>query len=277
MLSLSFTRFHFFSIIIACVVQGLAVVNFGVLSIWVNSTAASLALIYHVTILILNRRRRRTTISNSPVNITKNTQSNNFPRDLKLPGLYPSTTYAPQPPPLSLPPYGSEKPEPNRRPVTIIVVPPPAGNNNNNNTVTESPTDDNNTSKSPPPSGAFYTLTSLSSLIGITIITMMGFGMTVEVSIHGSKSLLPAERAKGMTFPWNMKIQKAQCTFLGVQLLLCLIAVLLCKWGRDEVERVEEEEREEREYYGFESSSPRVSVFFFSLLLGLMEVYVFFL
>lgn len=81
--------------------------------------------------------------------------------------------------------------------------------------------------------------------------------MTVEVSVHGAKSLLPAERAKGMTLPWNMKIQKAQCAFLGVQMLLGLVVLAFCVKGRLEISRHEDEKREEMEY-GF--ASPEVSL-----------------
>jgi len=226
------TFFHFLSIIIACVVQGLAIVNFGILSIWVNSIAASSALIYHIIILFLNWRRNRVT---SPTSLIDNAPSeklmrrDSFPPDLKIPA-YPSPAYSP-------PPYEPGKFVPNRRPSTSIVIPSSA-----------------KSFSKLIPSGPFYTLFSFCSIIGIMIITLMGFGTTVEVSLHGSKSLLPAERAKGMTFPWNMKIQKAQCTFLGVQLLLCFIVLFLCAKGRDEISRIEDEKREEAEY-GF--GSPR--------------------
>lgn len=234
-LSLTPTTFlHLASIVIGAVVLGLATVNFGVLSIWINSTAASFALVYHITILVLSWRRNRV-ISISPKGTVPSMHPpkySTFVPDAKLP-TYPLPAYSP-------PPYDAEKLSPNRLPSVHLVVPKQT-----------------NDQGRPVPSGPFYTLSSFFSIAVSTIITIVGFGMTVEVSIHGAKSLLPAERAKGMTFPWNMKIQKAQCTFLGVQMLLSLIVLALCAKGRMEISRFEEEKREEIEY-GF--ASPDVSV-----------------
>ncbi|KAF9445855.1 hypothetical protein P691DRAFT_674815 [Macrolepiota fuliginosa MF-IS2] len=192
---------HFFSIMISSVVLGLATVNFGILSIWINATAGSLSLVYHIAILLLNYRRNRATPTS--------------PRD---------TTRI-------------------HRPTPRLVIPDATKN-----------------SGCLVPSGPFYCLASIFSIMVLTIITVVGFGMTVEVSIHGAKSLLPAERAKGMTFPWNMAIQKAQCTFLGVQLLLWLIVLILCMRGRSKISMVERERRDEIKY-GFASPEVRISAY----------------
>jgi hypothetical protein len=235
---------HCLSIIISAVVTGLATVNFGVLSIWINSTAGFLTVAYHIIILIFKWRENRGTPG------ARHGLRPLFARlDVKMPTT-PSPTYIP-------PPFDSEKLSPNRRPIsTRVVIPDPAnipaaGNSNHIQFK------------------AFYSLASLFVLIVLQIVTILGFGMTVQVSINGAGSLLPAERAKGMTFPWNMKIQKAQCTFMGIQILLGLVVLALCVRGRSEISSHENARREEIEY-GLASSpsevifcsSARFSVFF---------------
>jgi hypothetical protein len=143
----------------------------------------------------------------------------------------PSPTYVP-------PPY--ESLFPNRRPISLL------------HTKSKRPVVDVSNGI---PSGPFYSLMSLLIISLLEILTIVGFGMTVEVSINGALSILPAERAKGMTFPWNMKVQKAQCTFLGVLTLLGLAVIIFCVKGRSTISRIEDEKREEIEY-GF--ASPEV-------------------
>lgn len=70
-----------------------------------------------------------------------------------------------------------------------------------------------------------------------------------------------------MTFPWNMKIQKAQCTFMGLQILVGLVLIVCCVMGRVEIERVEEERREEVEY-GF--ASPEVCLDLLAVGVGVL-------
>ncbi|KXN90333.1 hypothetical protein AN958_04366 [Leucoagaricus sp. SymC.cos] len=226
------TLLHCASIIIGAVVLGLATVNFGVLSIWINATASSLTLFYHITILFLNWRQSRRAMHSVSQHKTLILPKchDKILSDIKMPTA-PSPTYAP-------PPYDVEKLSPNRRPISRLAIPGMG-----------------TTKGSEIPYKPFYSLASFLFIILCTIITVIGFGMTVELSIHGAKFLLPAERAKGMTFPWNIKVQKAQCTFLGVLTLLSLTVLVACAVGRAEISRAEDEKREEAEY-GF--ASPEV-------------------
>ncbi|KAF5362267.1 hypothetical protein D9756_002069 [Leucocoprinus leucothites] len=226
----STTFLHCFSVIISAVVTGLATVNFGILSIWINGSAGVLTLLYHLAVLYLNwRRSRATPVTRHGVTFKKLILSN-----VKMP-ITPSPTYSP-------PPYDPEKLTPNRRPsshspVVITIPGMTKGQLNIDSTI---------------PSGVFYSALSLFAIIVLTLITAVGLFMTVELTIHGAKFLLPTERAKGMTFPWNIKVQKAQCTFLAVLSLLNFVMLVLCVKGRSAISKHEDEKREEMEY-GFAS------------------------
>jgi len=155
--------------------------------------------------------------------------------DVKMPTI-PSPAYSP-------PSYDSEKLVPNRRfsSQTVTVLRPSQGYLAQ---LEKIPTD------------AFHSVVSLVVIVILTILTVIGLGMTVELTNNGATFLLPGERAKGMTFPWNLKVQKAQCTFLGVLLFLDLVMLVVCVKGRSAIARLENERREEIEY-GF--ASPDVS------------------
>jgi len=219
------------SITISAVVAGLATVNFGILSIWVNGSVGVLTLLYHLTALILTWRRNRATSTPSHDAKVKKLM---LP-DVKMPAI-PSPAYSP-------PSYDSEKLVPNRRfsSQTVTVLRP------SQNYLAQ---------LEKIPTGAFYSIVSLVVIIILTILTVIGLGMTVELTNNGATFLLPAERAKGMTFPWNLNVQKAQCSFLGVLLFLDLVMLVVCVNGRNTITRLENERREEIEY-GF--ASPDVS------------------
>lgn len=226
----SFTSVTFLSCVsatISAVVAGLATVNFGILSIWVNGSTGVLTLLYHLTTLILTWRKNRTTsIPSHNVKIKELMLP-----DVKMPAV-PSPAYSP-------PSYDSEKLVPNRRvsSQTVTILRPSQGYLAQ---LEKIPTD------------AFYSIVSLVVIIILTILAVIGLGMTVELTNNGAAFLLPGERAKGMTFPWNLNVQKAQCTFLSVLLILDLIVLVACVKGRSEISRLENERREEIEY-GFAS------------------------
>ncbi|KAJ3562631.1 hypothetical protein NP233_g9456 [Leucocoprinus birnbaumii] len=226
-MSTSMTILHCLTAILATVVTGLATVNFGILSIWINGSAGVLTLLYHITILFLNWRSTRA----QPTVRRGVTFKKLILSDVKLP-THPSPTYTP-------PPYEAGKTlSPNRRPTTLPAI------------VTIPKLEEVN--KDGIPRGPFYTIASLFATIVLLIITAVGLFMTVQLTFNGAKFLLPAERASGMTFPWNIKVQKAQCTFLGVQTALALVVMVMCIRGRSVISSHENAKREEVEY-GFAS------------------------
>jgi len=109
---------------------------------------------------------------------------------------------------------------------------------------------------SPKASSVAYSGISLMILTFLWTLNTLALVITLDVSIGGAKSILPSERAKGMTRPWNINVQITQCSLLGVQTLLMGVVLALCSIGRS---RIREEENGQREMmeYGFEPSVSR--------------------
>jgi hypothetical protein len=94
-------------------------------------------------------------------------------------------------------------------------------------------------------SGPFYSDSSLFSMLILIVIALIGFIMTVDVLLHGALSLPAGGRENGTAFHLDMKVQTAQCTLLGVQISLWLVALTLCVRGRRRIWEAVEEERDE--------------------------------
>lgn len=65
---------------------------------------------------------------------------------------------------------------------------------------------------------------------------------------------MPQEREKGMTFPWNIKVQIAQTALVGVETLVLLTALAISAIGRMRIADKKEDSLEEIEY-GLRSST----------------------
>lgn len=95
--------------------------------------------------------------------------------------------------------------------------------------------------------------TTLLCFTFLSIIYLVAFGIMMDVTIRGGKkSTLPSEREKGMTYPWNIKVQVAQTALVGLEAVTMLVILVSCLVSRAKVDAVHDEHREEIEY-GLES------------------------
>ncbi|KAF6743733.1 hypothetical protein DFP72DRAFT_976191 [Ephemerocybe angulata] len=87
----------------------------------------------------------------------------------------------------------------------------------------------------------------------LTIIYLVAFGIMMDVTIRGGKkSTLPSEREKGMTYPWNIKVQVAQTALVGLEAVTMLAILGSCVISRAKIAAIHDEHREDIEY-GLES------------------------
>lgn len=91
----------------------------------------------------------------------------------------------------------------------------------------------------------------------LNIIYLVAFGLMLDITIKGgAKSTLPGERAKGVTYPWNIKVQIAQTALIGVEALTLAVALVTCLIGRARIGQLQDEEQENGDY-GLKSSEVR--------------------
>lgn len=96
------------------------------------------------------------------------------------------------------------------------------------------------------PAVAFH-MGNIAPLIFLIIINAVAFGIMVDITTRGAlKSTLPAERIG--SHKWNIKVQIAQTTVLGVELLTQLITLTVCALGWLRLREEEEMAQEEFEY-----------------------------
>jgi len=163
----------------------LSIVNYGMLSIWLNSTVAVLTILYHLvflTVVLIYRRR-----------------------------------------------FSSAD--------TPLV---------DHHVIEESFDDSLDAIPSKPPSIAFnkWSLTVLTFLL---LANLIAFGIMVDVTVLGAeRSTLPAERLG--SHKWDIKIQKAQTTVLGFQVLALGILLGISAWGRRCIVVEEESKSHEVQY-----------------------------
>lgn len=227
------TFLHIFSILISAVVLGLAQVNFGLLLIWTNSIVGALGLVYHIMILFLHEFRRPTT---SRPKIPWKRRYFILKASMKMPKT-PLPSYHRH--------HRSSSSSQEWNDAALIAASTNKSGGGSHKFV---------------PSGPFYSTASLFSIVILAVLTIIGFGMTVEVAMHGTSSMIPSDREKEVSFPLGLKAEKAQCAFLGVQTLLSLALFVLCIRGRSRISKAEEETRDEAEgWYGSGVSTRKVS------------------
>ncbi|KAF6760675.1 hypothetical protein DFP72DRAFT_959362 [Ephemerocybe angulata] len=96
-------------------------------------------------------------------------------------------------------------------------------------------------------------MTTLLCFTFLTIIYLVAFGIMMDVTIRGGKnSTLPSEREKGMTYPWNIKVQVAQTALVGLEAATMLAILGSCVISRAKIAAIHDEHREDIEY-GLES------------------------
>ncbi|TEB28855.1 hypothetical protein FA13DRAFT_1735363 [Coprinellus micaceus] len=97
-------------------------------------------------------------------------------------------------------------------------------------------------------------MATLMCLTFLNIIYLVAFGLMLDITIKGgAKSTLPRERAKGVTYPWNIKVQIAQTALIGVEALTLAGALVTCLIGRARIGQLQDEEQENSDY-GLKSS-----------------------
>jgi len=84
-------------------------------------------------------------------------------------------------------------------------------------------------------------------LMLLCVLNLMAFGMIAQITVEGPESLLPAERAPNMTPTWNLPIQIAQSSLLGVQSLLLAVLASVAVVGRIRFMSAEKDAREAKE------------------------------
>jgi len=160
----------------------LSVVNYGTLSIWLNSTVAFLILVYHLAFLIVVFVYRKSfTSMDTPI---IQLEDDNFDDIVKM---------------------------------------------------------------SPPkPQSIAYNNWSLIALIFLLVATIIAFCIMVDITSLGAiRSTLPTERVG--SHKWNIKIQMAQTTVLGCQVLAMGALLGITAWGRRRI--VLDEENRSQEVY----------------------------
>jgi len=96
------------------------------------------------------------------------------------------------------------------------------------------------------PAVAFH-MGNIAPLIFLCIINVTAFAIMVDITTRGAlSSTLPAERIG--SHKWNIKVQIAQTTVLGVELLVQLIMLTVCALGWRRLREEEENAMEEYEY-----------------------------
>lgn len=96
---------------------------------------------------------------------------------------------------------------------------------------------------------AVHHMGTLLSLTFLNIIYLVAFGLMMDITIRGGKkSTLPAERAEGMTFPWDIRIQIAQTALVGVEALTLGIILATSLIGRARIAQPQDEEQENVEF-----------------------------
>lgn len=89
-----------------------------------------------------------------------------------------------------------------------------------------------------------YGTPNIAGLIFLAILNALAFSVMVDITTRGAKaSTLPAERVG--SHPWNIKIEVAQTSVLGVELLVLGTILALCTLGSQKF--TEEKERREAE------------------------------
>jgi len=80
-------------------------------------------------------------------------------------------------------------------------------------------------------------------------ITTIAFSVMVDITSRGAiKSTLPAERVG--SHKWNIKVQIAQTTVLGTELVTLLAILVICALGRMRFSEAKEKREAELEYGG---------------------------
>jgi len=159
----------------------LSVVNYGLLSIWLNATIAILILVYHLTFF--------------------------------------ATMWATR----------------NKDPTKIIA----ADDNADDNA-------DDSLHLAEEPSIAIH-MGNIASLIFLVILNAIAFSIMVDITTHGAiNSTLPAERIG--SHKWNLKVEIAQTTVLGTELLVLSTILAICAVGRRRYNIEQEDKMEDFEY-----------------------------
>jgi len=171
------------SIIFCLPMIALSIVNFGMLSIWLNATVAIFILIHHLTFLAVAWRSRKHA-SSSKLAVIDDDESSSLVMDLE--------------PPMA------------------------------------------------------FSLLNVLCTSFLCIITALAFSTMVDITTRGaSKSTLPVERIG--SHKWNIKVQIAQTTVLGAELLTLMAALVFCAMGLKRF--YDEKEKREAEFeYGAEIS-----------------------
>lgn len=156
----------------------LSIVNFGMLSIWLNATVAILILIHHFAFLAITRRARKHGSSSKMV-VIDDDESTSLTMDLE-------------------PPFA-------------------------------------------------FTFLNVLFTSFLCIVTALAFSIMVDITSRGpSRSTLPVERIG--SHKWNIKVQIAQTTVLGAELVTLIAALLFCAMGLKRLSDVKERREAELEY-----------------------------
>ena len=103
----------------------------------------------------------------------------------------------------------------------------------------------------------FHVIHHMATLMCLTllnIVYLVALGLMLDITIKGgAKSTLPGERAKGVTYPWNIKVQIAQTALVGVEALTLAVTLVICLIGRARIGQLQDEEQENSDY-GLRSS-----------------------
>jgi hypothetical protein len=162
----------------------LSIVNFGMLSIWLNATVAFVILIHHFSFLAVTWISRRHT---SPAKIAAIEDDDDDEIDLP----------------------------------TLENLEPPMP----------------------------CSLVNLIATTFLCIITTIAFSIMVDITTRGAiKSTLPAERIG--SHKWNIKVQIAQTTVLGTEVVTLFAVLAICALGRFRFCEAKEKREAELEYGG---------------------------
>jgi hypothetical protein len=170
------------SIIFCLPMITLSIVNFGMLSIWLNATVAILILIHHFAFLAVTwRSRNKASSSKMAVIDDDDDESNSLTMDLE--------------PPMA------------------------------------------------------FGLLNIFCTSFLCIITALAFSIMVDITTRGAiRSTLPVERIG--SHKWNIKVQIAQTTVLGAELVTLMTALVFCGMGLRRFHDQKERREAELEYGG---------------------------
>ncbi|KAF9558908.1 hypothetical protein CPC08DRAFT_709255 [Agrocybe pediades] len=96
------------------------------------------------------------------------------------------------------------------------------------------------------PAVAFH-MGNIAFIIFLCVINAVAFAIMVDITSQGAlRSTLPIERIG--SHKWNIKVQIAQTTVLGVSFLIQVITLTICSMGWRRLKEEEENAKEEYEY-----------------------------